>query len=191
MESITQMFRLKLAYQAENQETGEVEKVKEEILVQCVNYTDAETLMNKVIEHFSMNKLCPVVYEIVKCKFASSEIYLNSLIECDSDDTPLTCGRLNCFFVDGSHGLYSVDTIVFGDKASKEKDLKTTYLIPAKDPADATMRAKMILKYDNHQEEDIAVTNVKYDKAGNFYFDPMSFTNLIDRSTKIFETYGL
>ena len=191
MKNVTQMFRLKLAYQAENQETGDVEKIKTEVLVQCVNYTDAETLLNKVIEHYDMAKLAPVVYEIVKCKFTCHDIYFNSLTNCDSDDVPLTCGRLNCFFSDDSYGLYSVDTIVFGDKSLKEKDVKTTYLIPATDPADATVRAKLILADDGNDEEDIAVTNVKYDKAGDFYLEPMTYTELIDRSIKIFENHGL
>lgn len=191
MENITQMFRLKLTYQAENQETGDVEKIKEEILVQCVNYTDAETLLNKVIEHYDMAKLAPVVYEIVKCKFDVQDIYLNSLTDCDSDDTPLTCGRLNVFFANESHGLYAVDTIIFGDKSLKEKDIKTTYLIPAEDPADATVRTKIILVDGGNDEEDIAVTNVKYDKAGNFYLEPKTYAELTDRSIKILEKYGL
>lgn len=191
MESINQMFRLKLAYQAENKETGDMEKVKEEILVECTSYTDAETLLNKIISTFSMDKYSPVVYEIVKCKFSHTDIYLNSLVDCDNDDTPLTCGKLNCFFKNESHGLYVVDATVFGDKSLKEKDVKVNYLIPAEDPADATMRARMILEYNGSKEEDIAVTNVKYDRAGNFYFDPMLFTNMIDRSNQIFESYGL
>lgn len=187
MEKQNQMFRLKLAYQAENKTTGEVEKVKEEILAECANYTDAETLLNKIIETFSMNKLEPVVYEIIKCKFSGNDIYLNSLIDCDSEDTPLTCGRLNCFFKDSTHGLYSVDTIIFGDKELKEKDIKRTFLIPASNTADASIRAEMILTHDGNNEEDIAVINVKYDKAGSFYFEPMSFESLNDRSYKIFQ----
>jgi len=187
MENSNQMFRLKLNYQAENQQTGEVEKLKDEILVECVNYTDAETLLNKVIEHFGMAKLAPVVYEIVKCKFERNSIYLNSLVNCDDDEVPLTCGRLNCFFTNPNHGLYSVDTIVFGDKAAKEKDVKETYLIPAEDPADATIRARLILLFLGNHEDDIAVTNVKYDKASNFYLAPMSFNDLIERSNKIFQ----
>lgn len=186
MVNSNQMFRLKLTYQMENQETGEVEKVKDEVLVECVNYTDAETLLNKIIEHFGMNKLTPVVYEIVKCKFTNRDIYFNDLINCDNDEVPLTCGRLNCFFISPYHGLYSVDTIRFGDKSIKEKDEKTTFLIPAVDPADATVRARQILIYNGSKEEDIAVTNVKYDKASNFYMAPMSFSDLTERSTKIF-----
>lgn len=191
MTAMNPMYRLKIAYQAENKTSGEIEKIKEEILVECVNYTNAEALLNKLIETYSMNKLCPAVYEIIKCKFAADDIYINSLMNCDGDDVPLTYGRLNCFFVDESHGLYSVDTIVFGDKELKEKDEKITLLIPAIDPADATMRAKLILKHDGNKDEDIAVTNVKYDKAGNFYLDPMTFNNLSERSDKIFENYGL
>lgn len=187
MEKQNQMFRLKLTYQAENQTTCSVEKVKEEILAECTNYTDAETLLNKIIETFSMNELEPVVYEIVKCKFIGTDIYLNSLVNCDSEDTPLTCGRLNCFFEDSSYGLYSVDTIVFGDKELKEKDEKRTYLIPATDTADASIRAKKILLYNGNKAENIAVINVKHDKAANFYFEPMSFENLNDRSDKIFQ----
>lgn len=191
MENSFQLFRLKLNYQAENQATGEVEKLKEEIIVECVNYTDAEILLNKIIENFSMNKLAPVVYEIIKCKFSSNDIYLNSLINCDSDEKLLTCGRLNCFFEKDTHGLYVVDTILFGDKSLKEKDVKNTFLIPAEDPADATMRAKYILLDGNNLEENIAVTNVKYDKAGNFYFKPETFDSLTKRSETIFEGYGL
>lgn len=191
MTAINQMYRLKVAYQAENESSGEIEKIKEEILVECVNYTNAETLLNKLIETYSMNKLCPAVYEIIKCKFAADDIYINSLVDCDDDTTPLTYGRLNCFFKDESHGLYVVDAIIFGDKEAKEKDEKRAFLIPAIDPAYATMCAKAILDYDGHKAEDISVTNVKYDKAGNFYLDPMTFNNLSERSEKIFKNYGL
>ena len=187
MEKQNQMFRLKLTYMAENQTTGEVEKIKDEILAECMNYTDAETLLNKIIETFGMNKLEPVVYEIVKCKFSGTDIYLNALVKCDSEDVPLTCGRLNCFFADESHGLYSVDTIVFGDKELKEKDVKKTLLIPAVDTADASVLAKQIIMYEGNKSENIAIINVKYDKAGSFYFEPMSFENLNDRSDKIFQ----
>lgn len=184
------MYRLKVTYQSENSETGDIEKVKDEILVECSTYTEAEAVLNKLIINYGMDKYGEVVYEIVKCKFTRSDIYYNNLLNSDNSKM-LTCGLLQCFFEDENHGLYAVDTIAFGNKALKEKDEKYTYLIPAVDPADATNRAKAILIYEGRDINDCAINNVKYDKAGTFYFLPASQESLKERSQKIFANYGL
>lgn len=186
MESLSTMFRLKIAYQAENQETGEMEKVKEEILSECANYTDAEAVLTSIVEQYNLGKFGSVPYEIVKCKFSRHQLYVNDLIESDDENKTLTCGLLNCSFVDGMDGLYAVDVIIFGNKAEKEKDVKDTYFIPANDPADATHKAKEILGYGGHSKDDYAITNVKFDKATSMYFVPSSFESMKELSLRIF-----
>lgn len=186
MDSLSTMFRLKVAYQAENQETGEMEKVKEEILAECENYTDAEAVLNSIIKQYGFDKFGNVPYEIVKCKFSRSQLYVNNLIEKDNEANTLTCGLVNCSFTDAMDGLYAVDVIIFGNKSEKEKDLKDTYFIPANDPADATQKAKEILDFYGHSKDDYAVTNVKFDKANSMYFVPASFESMDQLSLKIF-----
>ena len=88
------MFRLKVQYKSENQTTGEIKKTKAEFLAQCVNYTDAEKLMSRIIETESMNKFEPCTYDIIKAKFEASDIYGTKIMQADSN---LTCGLIEHF----------------------------------------------------------------------------------------------
>lgn len=179
------LFRLKLQYKAENQETGEIEKAKMEILAQCVNYTDAETLVNKLIEQYQMDKLDPCNYEIVKGKFDVSNIVGTPVLQHDNKDV-LTCGLLQHFFSENEDGLYAVDTIVFGDKAKKEKDVKTTYYIPANDAGDAQSRAMKILLMEGNQSGNCLVSCVKLDNAEYIYLRPQTSANLEENANRVF-----
>lgn len=180
------IFRLKVQYKAENQETGEVEKIKQEILTQCVNYTDAEAVMNKVIEQYQMNKFEPCTYDIVKTKFSANDIYGCKPLSAD-DNKNLTCGLLQHFFEDESDGLYAVDNVVFGNKEDKEKDLKRTFFIPAKDTADATSAAIAILQYEGRDMNDCLISSVKLDYAEYVYLRPKTSEEIFKLATNIFE----
>lgn len=180
------IFRLKVQYKAENQETGEVEKIKLEILAQCVNYTDAEAVMNKVIEQYQMNKFEPCIYDIVKTKFEANDIYGCEPMSAD-DNTNLTCGLLQHFFEDESDGLYAVDNVVFGNKEDKEKDLKRTFFIPAKDTADATSAAVAILNYEGRDMNDCLISSVKLDHAEYIYLRPKTSESIYKLAKNIFE----
>lgn len=180
------IFRLKVQYKAENQETGEVEKIKLEILAQCVNYTDAEAVMNKVIEQYQMNKFEPCVYDIVRTKFEADDIYGCKAMSAD-DGNNLTCGLLQHFFENESDGLYAVENIVFGNKEDKEKDLKRTFFIPAKDTADATSAAIAILQYEGRNMDDCLISSIKLDHAEYVYLRPKTSESIYKLATNIFE----
>lgn len=179
------IFRLKVQYKAENQETGDVEKMKLEILTQCVNYTDAEAVMNKIIEQYQMNKFEPCTYDIVKTKFSANDIYGCKTLSAD-DSKNLTCGLLQHFFEE-SDGLYAVDNIVFGNKEDKEKDLKRTFFIPAKDTADATSVAIAILQYEGRDLNDCLISSVKLDHAEYVYLRPKTSEEAFKLATNIFD----
>lgn len=180
------IFRLKVQYKAENQETGDVEKIKLEILTQCVNYTDAEAVMNKVIEQYQMNKFEPCTYDIVKTKFSANDIYGCKTLSAD-DSKNLTCGLLQHFFEEESDGLYAVDNIVFGNKEDKEKDLKRTFFIPAKDTADATSVAIAILQYEGRDLNDCLISSVKLDHAEYVYLRPKTSEEAFKLATNILD----
>lgn len=180
------IFRLKVQYKAENQETGDVEKMKLEILTQCVNYTDAEAVMNKIIEQYQMNKFEPCTYDIVKTKFSANDIYGCKTLSAD-DSKNLTCGLLQHFFEEESDGLYAVDNIVFGNKEDKEKDLKRTFFIPAKDTADATSVAIAILQYEGRDLNDCLISSVKLDHAEYVYLRPKTSEEAFKLATNIFD----
>lgn len=180
------IFRLKVQYKAENQETGDVEKMKLEILTQCVNYTDAEAVMNKIIEQYQMNKFEPCTYDIVKTKFSANDIYGCKTLSADDSKNP-TCGLLQHFFEEESDGLYAVDNIVFGNKEDKEKDLKRTFFIPAKDTADATSVAIAILQYEGRDLNDCLISSVKLDHAEYVYLRPKTSEEAFKLATNIFD----
>lgn len=177
------MFRLKVQYKSENQATGEIEKTKTEFLAQCVNYTDAESLINKIIETESMDKFEPCVYDIVKAKFEASDIYGTKIMQADNN---LTCGLIEHFFENDSEGLYAVETIVFGDKEAKEKDLKQTYYIPATNVADAMAAARKILAYDGHKMEDCLIPSTKLDNVSLVFLRPATTEYINKQSAEIF-----
>lgn len=179
------IFRLKVQYKADNQKTGKVEKIKLEILAQCVNYTDAEAVMNKVIEQYNMNKFEPCVYDIVKTKFEADSIYGCKAMSAD-DSKNLTCGLLQHFFDNESDGLYAVETIVFGNKEDKEKDLKRTFYIPAIDVANAMSLATLILKYEGRDMNDCLIPSAKLDNATYVYLRPKTSESMYKLATNIF-----
>lgn len=179
------IFRLKAQYKADNQETGEVEKVKLEILAQCVNYTDAEAVMNRVIEQCDMNKYEPCVYDIVKTKFEAGDIYGCKAMIAD-DDRRLTCGLLQHYFENESDGLYAVETIVFGNKDNKEKDLKRTFYIPAIDVANAMDLATQILKHEGNKMNECLIPSAKLDNATYVYLRPKTSEHIYKSAIDIF-----
>jgi hypothetical protein len=182
------MFRLKVQYKSENQATGEIEKVKTEFLAQCVNYTDAENLMNKIIELDNMDKFEPCVYDIAKAKFEASDIYGTNIMKADDK---LVCGLIEHFFENDSEGLYAVETIVFGDKEAKEKDLKQTYYIPAANVADAMAAARKILIYHGHNIDDCLIPSTKLDKATLVFLRPTTSESIYKQATDIRLNDGL
>lgn len=180
------IFRLKVQYQAVNQETGDVEKTKLEILTQCVNYTDAEAVMNKIAEEYQMNKFEPCVYGIVKAKFSTDSIYGGETFIAE-DNGALTLGLIQHSFEEEADGLYAVETIVFGNKENKEKDLKQTFYIPAKDVAHAMKAATEILTFNGHNLADCIIPSAKLDNASYVYLRPTTSERIFNQAIKIFK----
>lgn len=183
------LFRLKLQYKTDNQETGDVEKAKMEILAQCVNYTDAEKVVNKIAKLYNMNKYEPMIYEIVKTKFDATQIVADGVLQTEymeGVNQKLTCGLVQHFFENENEGLFAVDTTIFGNKEEKEKDVKTTYFIPAINVADAHDRAKKVLAYNGHDLDDCLVSGAKLDKAEYIYLRPSTSESLYNKATQIF-----
>lgn len=177
------LFRLKFQYKTENQETGEIEKAKMEALAQCANYTDAEALANKLMTMYGISKLDGYSYEIIKGKFDVSSLVGTSVLQ---HNKSLVCGLMPHFFENGNEGLYAVDTIVFGDKTAKEKDIKATYYIAATDVADAQDKACKVLQSDGYSLSDCLVSGAKLDNVEYLYLRPMTSETLQENANKIF-----
>lgn len=123
------LFRIKNNYMAANQETGEVQKVKEEYLVSAVNYTDAESFIVNFNEKSGNNKFAPAEYEITKEKFNWNDIYMNDVF--DHEEGALTCGLVELFFNDETDRLFSITARFFLDNEEKKKTCNKTFYIPA------------------------------------------------------------
>lgn len=178
------MFRLKIQYKSESQETGEIKKTKIEILAQCANYTDAERLVNKLIEHYGMDKFEPCSYDITQCKFEVNAIYGNNILKEESKN--LYC-NLSChYFEEKNDGLYAVDVVIFGDKSRKEKDVKDTYYIPASSVAEAMVCAQKILIYNCNYLDNCLIQNVKLDNAEYIYLASSTSERIYKEGNVIF-----
>lgn len=176
------MFRLKMQYKSEVPETGELEKTKLEVLAQCVNYTDAESLTYRIIKQFNMDKFEPCLYDIVKMKLEATDIY--GFGEMSVDMSELVCGLYQHYFANEDDGLYAVETIVFGDKELKEKDYKHTYYVPAANVADAMNATRKILSH-SYSLDDCFIPSAKLDKADYIYLRPSTSREIYDNVTKL------
>lgn len=174
------MFRMKLQYKSENQETGEIERTKTEILAQCVCYTDAESLVHKLVEQYHMDKFEPCVYDIIKAKFEATSIYGNDLMKADTSYT--TNNLYQHYFENTDDGLYEVATVVFGDKEAKEKDFKQTFYIPATNVADAMNKARQILQSSGNNLEDCLIPSAKLDNTEWIYLRPTTSEEIYKQS---------
>lgn len=180
------IFRLKIQYKGENEENGNIEKIKLEILVQCVNYTDAETVMCKIAEQYQMDKYEPYTYDIVKTKFSAGDIYGGAVLSADDANKSLTCGLLQHFFENESDGLYAVETVVFETIDGKEKSRKETCYIPATDVADAMGAATAILRHRGESPDDFIIPSAKLDNATYIYLRPKTSEEIFNQANDIF-----
>lgn len=177
------LFRLKVQYKRTNQTTGEIEKVKAEILAQCLNYTEAEALMIRIGDWEEFDKFEPYAYEIAKVKFTTDDLFGGEPM-CKMGAEKKMNGLIEHYFANDSEGIYAVNTIVPGCKEKKTKDKKTTYYIPAKDVAQAMRRAQAILQ--RRGEMDGIVPSAKLDNATSIYLDSQTSEAIYRYATQIF-----
>lgn len=183
--SVQSIFRLKVQYKKANEETGEVEKAKMEILAQCEDYTDAEAVLYKIIDQYQFDKFEPCTYDIVRAKMLPGNIYGRSPLVAD-DGGKLTCGLLQHFFENEHHGLYEVNAVVTIDNDLKKVCQKRTIYVPANNVADATSAATEVLKYDNDTSYDFHMPSVKLDNAALIYLLPETSESIYKFGNTIF-----
>ncbi len=83
MVTVTDFYVLKFPYQAEDAQTGDMKKQKQEILAECANYTDAEKLAYALIHDEQWDKYQPVKPEIVRLKI--NDLHTNDCIIAEPD----------------------------------------------------------------------------------------------------------
>ena len=83
MVTTTDFYLIKFQYMAVDQATGDVKKMKQEILAECLNYTDAEKLAFAYIHDEEMDKFSPCKPEIVRQKVNDIRLNGNTIIEQD------------------------------------------------------------------------------------------------------------
>lgn len=162
---MNQIYRIKFTY-TEETETGKVVKKKMECLAQCVNYTDAETLANVIIDREGFDN---VSYEIIKTKIESYSILLNNLLDTDEK---LTC-KLNELFFSGEEDTFVCVKVNIFATPENDKDTKEEYIIPAKSNVAAIdYLAKYLSKVQEMTADKYVVEESKRDKAEILFLEP-------------------
>ncbi len=157
------LFKLKFAYKGEN-EKGELENKKLQVLAQCCNYTDAEKLALCIVERDNLDQFECADPEIVRMKTPVSGILLNDTVEHGKD---LTCKLVELFFPNTGDAWFNVKVDVENVVDEKVKTSKEEYLLPAKSTTDA------IGKLAPHMNmRDYKVTHTSLDQSELVYLTP-------------------
>lgn len=157
------LFKIKFSYQGEN-ENGEMENKKLQVLAQCCNYTDAEKLAFCIIERDSLDKFECSDPEIVRLKTPVSGILLNDTVD-TSDE--LTCKLVEVFFPSEGDSWYVVKIDVESVIDEKVKVNKEEYLLPASSTTDAIKKLGPCM-----QMRDYRVTHTSIDRSELIYLTP-------------------
>jgi len=161
------IFRFKFSYTGEK-ENGDLTKKKLELLAQCANYTDAEKLVNSIIEKREFSRYDECDYEIIKTKIVLGNILLNDSV---AEEENITCGLSESFFDDEQAGFFLIKVKIFGGE--DEKDSTEEYLVPASTSAaaDRYLKDYMNKKYKMTSDSFKVVSN-KLDNADSLFMLP-------------------
>lgn len=136
MVNTTDFYLLKIAYEGEDVATADIKKIKKEYLAECMNYTDAEKLVNEIIEDEKMNKYSQAQYEIVKQKIGILKYSDHIVAEEES------LGGLTELFFEDEAKFYKVKIEEPDNSGDKPKMTKTDMFIPAASTGEAENLAK-------------------------------------------------
>lgn len=177
------IFRIKFVYKTNDPDTGDVEKVKTEVLAQCINYTDAEALAVKLIDMENMCKFEPADYEIVKQKFSHANMELTDEVM-GYDNNTLINGLVEHFFEDEDSHIYFVKvTVPVEDLDSgKTKNEKHEAYVSAKSAGDALSYFSRILM--DAGSKYIVKKQVRMDEASAIYLTPETHAQVFNRQIK-------
>lgn len=158
------IFRLKFAYKGEKDD-GKLTKKKLEVLAQCVNYTDAETLASQIIKNEEMNKYEECEYEIVLTKLKLENILLNDTMY-DGDEVQ---NLKELYFSGEQDGIFQIKAR-FLAKDEGEKDTSDDYLVPGETINDAvTYLKKYLVNVCGYKVAGFTISSSKVDNAENLY----------------------
>lgn len=177
--TVKTLFRIKFSYKGEDQK-GEITKKKLEVLAECVNYSDAEMLAERLIELEKMNKYEPSEYEITLTKIEVNNVLVNNILN-ESDD--YVKGLSELFFSGEQDSVYSIKVKFFGDKSAKEKDTTSIYLVPGRTIDSAVSYIKKYLVNNKcYALIDFMVIGSALDKAENIYLLPKTYDSKREES---------
>lgn len=150
MVTVTDFYVLKFQYQAEDAQTGDMKKQKQEILAECANYTDAEKLAYALIHDEQWDKYQPVKPEIVRLKI--NDLHTNDCIIAEPD---LFDGFAEMYLESQEFHFYQINLDdPYTDENGKEKKNKISMFIPAATTGEAEAYAKRLY-------EDATITATK------------------------------
>lgn len=162
------IYRLKFSYTGEK-ENGDLTKKKLELLAQCANYTDAEKLVNAIIERGDYSRYGECAYEIVKTKYFLSNVLLNDAV---AEEDKVLCGLSESYFEDEQAGFFVLKVKEFA-KNEEDKDTTEEFIIPAltSAAADKSLKEYLRAKYDMASDMFKVISN-KLDNADSIFMLP-------------------
>lgn len=137
---VTDFYLLKFQWVEEDPETGRDRKKKMEVLAEAVNYTDAESTANMIIQLEGLEKYVSENPEIIRQK--AGAVCYNSCVLADKG----VFDGITEMYVEQDR-FYQVvvnDPVVNED--GEEKMVKITLIIPAKSTSDAEFYAKSMYR---------------------------------------------
>lgn len=170
--NVKTLFRLKFTYMGDD-EKGGTEKCKLEVLAQCTNYTEAEMLVNRIIDKNCLERYEECDYEITLTKIEIGNVLVNSVL-CEEKEHVMKLSEL--YFSGEQDGVFPIKVKFFGDKELKEKDVTSIFLVPGVTINTAIVYLKKYLvNKKGYKNDDFIVIGSSLDKAENIYLLPSDY----------------
>lgn len=178
---VNQIFELKFTYNGER-EDGELAKKKLKVLAQCFNYTEAEQLVQTIIDKYNLEKFDECSYSISVTNYSISNVLVNDVLQ-EADKLVMKLTEL--FFKNEEDGLFIIKTKFFGDKAAKEKDITESYIVPGLNINNAIMYLKKwLINKCEYKATDFTILGSNNSNTEYLYLAPSVYDSKRSNSIK-------
>lgn len=172
-------YNLKVSYVGEK-ENGEATKKKIEILCQCENFTDTESLYYKLVDILKFDKIEQSDYDIVKTKFSYHHLVVNDVMDIEDK---VTMGLAQMYFENEGDAVYKIK-LKYIPQNEGEKASTTEWLVPAESASQAIKECFNDMSNKGYDTSSYKVIDQKMLNVEYIYLRPSTYESLLKKNQK-------